>query len=285
MILVFGRSGQVASELQRFDEVIACDRTRADLSNPQACANLIKHLRPRAVINAAAYTAVDQAETEVHLAQTINCDAPGAMARACAELGIPFVHISTDYVFDGTGSLPWQVTDLPNPINAYGMSKFLGEKAIVRENCYHVILRTSWIFSAFGDNFVKTMRRLSEQNYSLNVVDDQVGGPTFAGDIARACINVAKQMIKNPQKFGVYQFSGQPDVSWCQFANSIFDQMGSKTVACPIPTSHYPTPAERPLNSRLDCSKLRDVFGIDRPYWHQGMNRTLMELEKKNGFT
>ena len=279
MILVFGKTGQVATELQCQKDVIAIGRDQADLSNPSSFAEAIQRYKPRAVINAAAYTAVDKAESEENLANTINGDAPGAMARKCAELDIPLVHISTDYVFDGTGTKPWSVTDAPNPKNAYGRSKLKGEQAIKASGCEHAILRTSWVVSAHGTNFVKTMRRLSETRDRITVVSDQIGGPTCARDIAQTCISIAEQLILDPKKSGTYHYSGQPNVSWCQFANVILEQMDCKTSANPIPTTEYPTPALRPLNSRLDCEAIQDVFGIARPFWRDGLEEILRDLE------
>jgi len=279
MILVFGQSGQVATELQSHKDVIAIGRDQADLSSPTTCTEAIRQYKPRAVINAAAYTAVDKAESEEHLANKINGDAPGAMASACADLDIPLVHISTDYVFDGSGTTPWSVTDIPKPQNAYGRSKLKGEQAIKASGCIHAILRTSWVVSSHGNNFVKTMRRLSETRDRITVVDDQIGGPTCARDIAQTCLSIAEQLILNPSKTGIYHYSGQPNVSWCQFANAIFEQMDCKTIASPIPTTEYPTPALRPLNSRLDCEAIEDTFGIARPFWRDGLEEILRDLE------
>jgi len=279
MILVFGKTGQVATELQFHKDVIAIGRDQADLSVPTTCSEAIRRYQPRAVINAAAYTAVDKAESEEHLANKINGDAPGAMASACSDLDIPLVQISTDYVFDGTGTKPWSVTDTSNPQNAYGRSKLKGEQAISTSGCVHAILRTSWVVSAHGSNFVKTMRRLSETRDRITVVDDQIGGPTCARDIAQTCISIAEQLIQDPKKSGTYHYSGQPNVSWCQFANAIFEQMDCKTIASPIPTTEYPTPALRPLNSRLDCEAIEDTFGIARPFWRDGLEEILRDLE------
>jgi len=279
MILMFGKTGQVATELQFNKDVIAIGRDQADLSNPSTCAEAISDYEPRAVINAAAYTAVDKAESEERLANTINGDAPGVMARTCAELDIPLVHISTDYVFFGMGSKPWQTADHPNPENVYGRSKLKGEQMIRASGCAYAILRTSWVISAHGNNFVKTMRRLFETKDRITVVDDQIGGPTCARDIAQTCISIAEQLLLDPRKSGIYHYSGQPDVSWCQFANAIFEQMDCKTIASPIATTEYPTPALRPLNSRLDCKTTQDTFGIAQPFWPDGLEEILRDLE------
>ena len=279
MILVFGKTGQVALELKSHKGVVALGRDEADLSIPTSCAEALKRYKPRAVINAAAYTAVDKAESEEKLADTINGNAPGAMANVCRELDIPLVHISTDYVFDGFGAEPWSVKDIPNPQNAYGRSKLKGEQAIQASGCIYAILRTSWVVSAHGNNFVKTMRRLSETRDHVTVVDDQIGGPTCARDIAQTCISISEQLIQDPSKSGIYHYSGQPNVNWCQFANTIFEQLECKTTANPIPTTEYPTPAIRPLNSRLDCSQIEKVFGIGRPFWRDGLIDLLRDLE------
>jgi dTDP-4-dehydrorhamnose reductase len=189
------------------------------------------------------------------------------------------VHISTDYVFDGIGTKPWSVTDTPNPKNAYGRSKLKGEQAIKASGCLYAVLRTSWVVSSHGNNFVKTMRRLSETRDRITVVDDQIGGPTCARDIAQTCFSIAEQLIQDPSKSGIYHYSGQPDVSWCQFANAIFEQMDCKTIANPIPTREYPTPALRPLNSRLDCEAIQKTFGVTRPFWRDGLEEILRDLE------
>jgi dTDP-4-dehydrorhamnose reductase len=279
MILVFGKTGQVATELQRLGNVVALGRDQADLSDPQACADAIRTHAPRAVINAAAYTAVDKAEEEEALATTINGDAPAVMARVCMELGIPLIHISTDYVFEGTGEHLWHPNDPTAPQNAYGRSKLAGEIGIRNSGAAHAILRTSWVVSAHGANFVKTMLRLSETRDALTVVADQIGGPTPARDIAAACLQMAEQLIADPSKSGTYHFSGAPDVSWADFATQIFEQAGKAVTVTPIPTTDYPTPAKRPLNSRMDCRATEQVFGIPRPDWRDGLNMLLQELE------
>ncbi len=276
-IQVFGKTGQVARELQARAEVIALDRGQADLSQPQICAEAIRTARPSVVINAAAYTAVDRAEEEEALALEINGEAPGAMARACAELNIPLIHISTDYVFDGSGTAPWSPDDPVAPLGAYGRTKLAGEAAIRASGCAHVILRTSWVFSAHGANFVKTMLRLSESRADLNVVDDQIGGPTPAGDIAAACLTLAEVMRQGAQG-GTYHFGGTPYASWADFAREIFSLAGRDVSVTGIPTSDYPTPATRPLNSRLDCSGITQDFGIAAPAWQPALSHIIREL-------
>lgn len=277
-ILILGRNGQVATELRALADVVALGRDVVDLSNPSACAAAINAHRPLAVINAAAYTAVDRAEEEEKLATVINGDAPVAMAQACAVLNIPLVHISTDYVFAGTGTRAWAPDDKTALQNAYGRSKLAGERGIRAAGCTHAILRTSWVFSAYGSNFVKTMLRLSESRGELSVVDDQIGGPTPARAIAAACLSIAQQLCDDPGKTGTYHFSGAPDVSWCQFAREIFAKARRTTRVSPITTRDYPTPAARPLNSRLDCQNTEQVFGIPRPDWRTGLAETVREL-------
>ncbi len=277
-ILVFGTSGQVATELRRLAPVQALGRDTVDLANPSACAEAIRFHRPTAVINAAAYTAVDRAEAEEALATAINGVAPAAMAEACAALRIPLVHISTDYVFAGGGTRPFAPNDATAPQNAYGRSKLTGEQGIRATGASHAILRTSWVFSAHGTNFVKTMLRLSESHDELRVVDDQVGGPTPARAIAAACLEVARQLQADPGKSGTYHFTGTPDVSWCDFARAIFAAAGRATRVRGIPTREYPTPASRPLNSRLNCSTIETTFNITRPDWRAGLTDTLTEL-------
>jgi dTDP-4-dehydrorhamnose reductase len=278
-ILVFGRTGQVATEIQRQAEVTALGREVADLSDPMACAEAIRDHAPDLVINAAAYTAVDRAESEEDLATVINGVAPGAMARACANLGIPFCHVSTDYVFDGSGTAPRAPSDPVAPCNAYGRSKLAGEEAVRAAGGQAAILRTSWVFSAHGGNFVKTMLRLSETRDALSVVDDQIGGPTPAADIAAALLSMGRAMVAG-HAGGLYHFSGAPDASWADFAREIFAQAGRATVVAGIPTRDYPTPAARPQNSRLDCGSLAAEFGIGRPDWRAGLARVLKELEQ-----
>ena len=278
-ILVFGRTGQVATELRTLADVVALGRAEVDLSEPAACAAAIHGHRPHAVINAAAYTAVDRAEEEEALATVINGDAPAAMAGACAALNIPLVHISTDYVFAGIGTRAWAPDDKTSPKNAYGRSKLAGEQGIRAAGGTHAILRTSWVFSAHGGNFVKTMLRLSDSRDELRVVDNQIGGPTPASAIAAACLSIAQQLCDDPDKTGTFHFSGAPDVSWCEFARAIFAETGRTTRVSPIATRDYPTPAARPLNSRLNCQTTEQVFGIPCPDCRTGLAETVRELE------
>ena len=225
-VLVFGKSGQVGTELSKLPNTICIDQDEADLSEPESCAEAILTCNPNVVINAAAYTAVDKAEDEEALAAAINGDAPGAMAFTCAALGIPLVHISTDYVFDGSGIVPWKPADVTGPLTAYGRTKLLGEGAVRQSGGPHAILRTSWVVSAHGNNFVKTMLRLGAEREALTIVADQIGAPTAARDLARACYQVALALNDAPEKSGTYHFSSAPDCSWADFARAIFDQAG-----------------------------------------------------------
>jgi dTDP-4-dehydrorhamnose reductase len=278
-LLVFGKTGQVARELQRIaPDAVFLGREEADLMDPAACAAAVAASNAQAVINAAAWTAVDKAEAEEAAATVVNGDAPAAMARAAASKGVPFLHVSTDYVFDGAGDRPF-ATDHPTaPLGAYGRSKLAGEIGVRAAGGTHAILRTSWVVSAHGSNFVKTMLRLAESRDRLTVVADQIGGPTPAAAIAAALVDMAGQLVADPARSGTYHFSGAPDVSWADFAREIFRQAGLATTVEDIPTSAYPTPARRPLNSRLDCTTLQDRFGIARPDWRQGLADILKEL-------
>ena len=280
-LLVFGQTGQVAQALASLaPEAVFLSRTQADLSDPEACAAAIRAHAPQAVINAAAWTAVDRAEAEEAAAHVVNAEAPGAMARACADLAIPFLHVSTDYVFDGAGDAPFAPDHPTAPLNAYGRAKLAGEVGVRAAGGVHAILRVSWVFSAHGSNFVKTMLRLGATRDQLAVVADQIGGPTPADDIARACLTIARALRDAPAFSGTYHFAGAPDTSWAGFARETFARSGMGCAVTDIPTSDYPTPARRPLNSRLDCSGL-DVFGLERPDWRAGLDRVLQELKVK----
>lgn len=270
-LLVFGQTGQVAHALHALpQEITTLPRTVADLTDPATCAAIIREARTDAVINAAAYTAVDRAEDEEDLATLINGTTPGAMARACADRGLPFLHISTDYVFDGTGQTPWKPGDPVGPINAYGRSKLAGERAIAQAGGNWAILRTSWVFSDHGANFVKTMLRLSQTRDALSVVADQIGGPTPASGIAQA-LGAMAQAMADGQGGGLHHYAGQPFTSWECFARETFAQAGRDVQVTGIPSSGYPTPARRPLNSRLDCGSLGSTFGITPPDWQAAL--------------
>ena len=283
-VLVFGQTGQVATELARQaapDMAMTCmGRDRADLSDPAACAAVIAASDADVVINAAAYTAVDRAESAEDLATTINGTAPGAMAAACKAAGIPFLHVSTDYVFDGSGTRTWQPDDATGPLGAYGRSKLAGEQAVRAAGGAHAITRTSWVFSAHGANFVKTMLRLGAERDKLTIVADQIGGPTAAADIAAALLTMARAFHAGQGTTGTYHFSGAPDVSWADFAREIFVQAGLACAVEDIPTSAYPTPARRPGNSRMDCTGLTRDFGIKRPDWRASLASVMSDLKE-----
>ncbi|MFC0813563.1 dTDP-4-dehydrorhamnose reductase, partial [Paracoccus panacisoli] len=217
-------------------------------------------------------------ESDAETARLVNAEAPGAMARACAELGIPFLHVSTDYVFDGSGQAPRAEEAPTGPLGVYGQTKLDGERAIAAAGGQWAVMRTSWVFSAHGTNFVKTMRRLGAERDRLTIVADQVGGPTPAAEIASALLTMARAMVADRGKGGLYHFAGAPDTSWADFAREIFARSGLSPQVLDIPTSAYPTPARRPLNSRLDCSAITRDFGIAPPDWRAGLDRVIQEL-------
>jgi len=278
-ILIFGATGQVATELRRqAPDATLLSRAEADLSDPAACAAAVMARDADVVINAAAHTAVDRAESEEDLATRINGASPAAMAQAAAAKGIPFLHVSTDYVFEGGGTEPWRPGDATGPLGAYGRSKLVGEQGVQAAGGVHAILRTSWVFSAHGNNFVKTMRRLGDTRPALNVVADQIGGPTAAADIAATLLTMAAMLHRGEGKSGIYHYSGAPDVNWAEFARTIFAMGGQEVTVTGVPSSAYPTPAVRPLNSRMDCSDLTTAFGIPRPDWRMALQAVLDDL-------
>ncbi|MEO1025125.1 MAG: dTDP-4-dehydrorhamnose reductase [Pseudomonadota bacterium] len=280
-IAVFGKNGQVATELQRrVPEGVTLQvvgRDEADFADPAMVGKVALSLNVDAIINAVAYTAVDKAEEEPELAHTVNDMSVGVLGSAAAKIGVPLVHISTDYVFPGDGSQPWHPKDDTGPLGVYGTSKLLGETALRDSGAQHVTLRTSWVFSAHGNNFVKTMLRLSADRPELTVVADQIGGPTPAAAIADACFTLTRA-LKDGHEGGTYHFSGAPDMSWADFAREIMAQAQLSTKIADIPASDYPTPAKRPLNSRLDCTSLERDFSITRPDWREGLKAVLKEL-------
>lgn len=258
-VLVFGETGQVAMALQQRAgdvDVICLGRDQADLGTPDMLRAVIAATDADVIINAAAYTAVDRAEDDADHAEQVNHLAVGTMARAAAKRGIPLLHISTDYVFPGDGTQPWQPDDITGALSVYGATKRRGEEAVEMAGGPYAILRTSWVFSATGNNFVKTMLRLGAERDALNIVGDQIGGPTAANDIADALLTMAQAFKDGTAKSGIYHLSGAPDVSWADFATEIFQQAGITCTVTPIPTTEYPTPATRPRNSRLDCTTL-----------------------------
>ena len=278
-VLVFGQTGQVARELaRRCPEGVSArflGRDQADLMHPAACAAAIADCD--VVINAAAWTAVDRAETEEAAATVVNGAAPTAMAQRCAALGLPFLHVSTDYVFDGSGDAPFRPDHPTAPLGAYGRSKLAGEQGVLAAGGRALILRTSWVVSAHGTNFVKTMLRLGRERDSLSVVADQIGGPTPAAAIADALFTAATAMTQGAPG-GIHHFAGAPDTSWAGFARQIMARAGLACQITDIPSSAYPTPARRPLNSRLDCTGFTAAFGLPRPDWRAGLDDILQEL-------
>ncbi|SEN50314.1 dTDP-4-dehydrorhamnose reductase [Loktanella fryxellensis] len=286
-VLVFGQTGQVARALAsagpaRGIAVQTLDRTRADLSDPAACAAAVTATDADAVINAAAWTAVDAAEAQEDAAHVVNADSPGAIARACAARGLPVVHISTDYVFDGGAGPAWTPDAPTGPMGAYGRTKLAGERAVLDSGAVAVVLRTAWVFDGGGKSFMTTMLRLSETRDTVGVVADQIGGPTPAAAIADACLTIAARLADGSGRpdlgqTGVHHFSGAPDVSWADFARAIMVTAGRSTTIVDITTADYPTPARRPANSRLDCSSLTAAYGIVRPDWQAALTRIIQE--------
>lgn len=252
-------------------------REAADLCDPVQCAEAVLEHHIDVVINAAAWTAVDRAEVEEPAATVVNGEAPAAMAQACAVKNIPFLHVSTDYVFDGSGDTPFKPDHQTAPLGAYGRSKLAGETGIRQSGADHLILRTSWVVSAHGSNFVKTMLRLGAERDSLRVVADQIGGPTPAADIANAILIAAGKMTRG-MIGGTYHFAGSPNLSWADFARVIMDRAGLGCRIENITTPDYPTPAQRPTNSRLDCSTFTRDFGVSQPDWRTGLEAILTDL-------
>lgn len=283
-MLVFGRSGQLATELLRLAgpelRITALGRSEADLARPDVCEQAVTSTDADVIVNAAAYTAVDRAEQEAALAMSINADAPGAMARAAATRGTPFLHVSTDYVFDGSKNGPWTEVDTPAPLGAYGRSKLAGEDAVSAAGGPHVILRTSWVHAGHGTNFVRTMLAAGATRPKLTVVDDQRGGPTAAADIARTLVAIAQVFADGRGTSGVFHYCGTPATTWYGFAREIFaraDWMETPELV-PISTRDWPTPAARPANSVLDCTKIQNTYGIGQPDWRASLEPVIAEL-------
>jgi dTDP-4-dehydrorhamnose reductase len=283
-VLVFGETGQVARSLAKICAIKGVKarflgRDEADLSNPLACAAQIAVTDADVVINAAAYTAVDAAEDDRELARLVNGGSPMAMAREAARRNLPFLHISTDYVFDGSGEKPWLEDDKPNPQGAYGRTKLAGEIGVLGAGGPQAVLRTAWVFSPYGANFVKTMLRVGATRDELNVVDDQFGGPTPAAGIAEALLVIAQAFYEGRGVNGLFHYTGAPRCSWADFATAIFATAGMPAKVRSIPSCDYPTPVKRPANSVLECSKIKAVYGIDQPDWQAGLLEVLKILE------
>ena len=289
-ILLLGKNGQVGWELQRslapLGELIALDRAGgADLGNAEALAATVRAVAPDIIVNAAAYTAVDKAESEPELASLINAAAPGLLAHEAAKIGALLVHYSTDYVFDGSGSRPWTEADTPAPLSVYGRTKLEGEQAIQSACPHHLILRTSWVYAARGGNFAKTMLRLAQERERLTVIDDQFGAPTGADLLADVTAHAIRQVLQRPGDAGLYHLTASGETSWHGYAKHVLAQVKRAQAAIKIvatevaavPTSAFPTPAMRPLNSRLDTGKLQTTFGLSLPHWQLGVDRMLAE--------
>ncbi|RON36340.1 dTDP-4-dehydrorhamnose reductase [Pseudomonas frederiksbergensis] len=295
-ILLLGKNGQVGWELQRslapLGELIALDRhpvdgLSGDLSDLDALRATIRKVKPDVIVNAAAYTAVDKAESETELADRVNGQASQVMAEEAASLGAWLIHYSTDYVFSGEGLTPWQETDAVAPVNHYGASKLTGEQAIIASGCKHLIFRTSWVYGARGNNFAKTMLRLAKDRDTLSVIADQIGAPTGADLIADVTALAIQQVQLRPELAGLYHLAASGEVSWHGYASHVigFAKANGEELAVttinPIDTTAYPTPARRPLNSRLNTQKLRGNFSLHLPDWQSGVTRMLMEVLNK----
>lgn len=291
-ILLLGCNGQVGWELQRslslLGEVVALQRNSqalsGDLSQPAAIAETVRAVRPDVIVNAAAHTAVDRAESEPELAQLLNATTPGVLAREAAQLGALLVHYSTDYVFDGTGNAPRSESAATAPLSVYGRTKLEGEQLITASGCRHLIFRTSWVYAARGGNFAKTMLRLAGEREQLKIIDDQIGAPTGADMLADVTAHAVREVLQHPDKCGLYHCVAGGETSWYAYARFVFEQAREKGVelklreVLPIATSEYPTPATRPLNSRLDTRRLCENFGLSIPDWRVGVARMLAEI-------
>jgi len=283
-ILITGQHGQVSQALQQrlqgLGELVVLGRDQLDLANAEQIRQQVRAHRPDLIINAAAHTAVDQAESEPDAAFAINAIAPGILAEEAKALGIPLIHYSTDYVFDGSKPAPYTENDTPNPLGVYGQSKLAGEQAIAAVGGKYLILRTSWVYSSHGKNFLLTMQRLLQEKPQMRIVADQIGAPTWAGTIAdstRALIE--RWQAGEAGEWGVYHLTAQGETSWFGFAEAIGEQLRAEGKPCAeleaIPSSAYPTPARRPLNSRLDCSRLQQQWHVSQPQWQDALHECL----------
>lgn len=279
-ILISGQHGQVSQALQQhlgdLGQLYVLGRDQLDLGHPERIREHVRHLRPDLIINAAAHTAVDQAESEPQSAFAINALAPGVFAEEASRLNIPLIHYSTDYVFDGSKDSPYTEDDTPNPLGVYGASKLAGEQAISAVNGQHLILRTSWVYSRHGRNFLLTMQRLLQEKPELRIVADQVGAPTWAGTIAQSTrALIERWQAGQAGEWGTYHLTAQGATSWFGFAQAIGEHLKAQGLPCaellPITSSEYPTPAQRPLNSRLDCSRLQRQWQVSQPHWQQAL--------------
>ena len=285
-VLINGRHGQVSHELQRrlgaVGELIVLGRDQLDLAQPDQIRRQVQNIRPDLIINAAAHTAVDLAESEPQAAFAINAVAPGVLAEEALALDIPLIHYSTDYVFDGRKAGLYTEDDAPNPLGVYGKSKLAGEQAIRDVQGKHLILRTSWVYSTHGRNFLLTMQRLLQEKPELRVVADQIGAPTWAGTIANSTLALIERWQANEvADWGTYHLTAHGETSWFGFAQAIGEALRQQGKPCArliaIPSSDYPTPAARPLNSRLDCSRLQRDWGVSQPDWQTALRECLAE--------
>lgn len=284
-VLINGQHGQVSRELSRrlhnVDELIVMGRDQLDLAKPDLIRETVRGIRPDLIINAAGYTGVDQAEREPEAAFALNAVAPGILAEEALALDVPLIHYSTDYVFDGSKPEPYNEEDIPNPLGIYGKSKLAGERAIAAVDGKYVILRTSWVYSTHGHNFLLTMQRLLQERSELRIVDDQIGAPTWAGSVANSTLAIIEEWQRGNEKWGTYHLTAQGQVSWFGFAQAIRDalQRQGKPAATllPISSAEYPAKAARPLNSRLDCSKLENDWCVSQPHWQESLFECLNE--------
>lgn len=287
-LLAIGSSGQLARSLTGMvapsgSAIIAMGRPELDLLQPASITTALDAVQPDVVVNAAAYTAVDKAESEPEMALAVNAIGTEALARACALRAIPFIHVSTDYVFDGSKSSPYSEADPVAPLGAYGRSKLEGEQRVAAVCVKHIILRTAWVFSPYGQNFVKTMLRLAGSRPEISVVDDQIGNPTYAPHLAAAIVEVAKAAARREDvPWGIYHAAGSGEVTWCGLAREVFAVSeslgGPKAGVRAITTAEYPTPAKRPANSRLECTRLGNAFGVELPAWRAGVEDCVRQL-------
>jgi len=285
-ILITGQHGQVSQELQQrlqgLGELIVLGSKQLDLADADLIRQQVRAHRPGLIINAAAHTAVDLAESEPDAAFAINAIAPGILAEEAKALGIPLIHYSTDYVFDGSKPAPYTENDTPNPLGVYGQSKLAGEQAIAAVGGQYLILRTSWVYSSHGKNFLLTMQRLLQEKPQMRIVADQIGAPTWAGTIANSTRVLIEQWLAGKAgAWGVYHLTAQGETSWFGFAAAIGEQLRAEGKACaelePIPSSAYPTPAQRPLNSRLDCTRLQQQWHVSQPQWQDALHECLAQ--------
>jgi len=286
-VLVFGSRGQLAQELKRAEwkegtTLTFLGRADADLSAPQTLAPIVEQARPDAIVIAAAYTAVDKAESEEALATAVNAKGPAAISAAAAAWDVPVIYVSTDYIFDGNKEGWYDEADKPSPLSAYGRSKLAGEERVRSANPRHLILRTSWVYSAHGSNFVRTMIRLAASRDAVDVVEDQFGCPTAAADLAQAISRVLPALLDPAARFGTYHLAGASDTTWHGFAEGVFTALAQRGMSRPqnlaIKTSAYPTPARRPMNSRLLSAHFRDIYGVSLPPWEESLPKVLNEL-------